>query len=74
MEVSYPFTGIVDQQAMKRALLVNAVSPDVNGVLLRGERGTAKSTAVRALSAILPDIEAVADCPYGCPPDDRDRM
>ena len=74
MEVSYPFVGIVDQQAMKRALLINAVNPDVNGVLLRGERGTAKSTGVRALAEILPDIDVVADCPYGCPPDDPDRM
>ena len=70
----YPFAAIVDQPAMKRALLVNAVSPDVNGVLLRGERGTAKSTAVRALTEVLPEIEVVTDCPYGCPSDDRDRM
>ncbi|OTF01729.1 VWA domain-containing protein [Halorubrum sp. SD683] len=74
MEVSYPFTGIVDQRAMKRALLINAVNPDVSGVLLRGERGTAKSTAVRALAAVLPEIAVVADCPYGCPPADPDRM
>jgi len=74
MGASYPFAGIVDQTAMKRALLVNAVNPDVNGVLLRGERGTAKSTAVRALTEVLPKIEAVADCPYGCPADDYDRM
>ncbi|QKY21891.1 VWA domain-containing protein (plasmid) [Halolamina sp. CBA1230] len=74
MEVSYPFTGIVDQQAMKRALLINAVNPDVSGVLLRGERGTAKSTAVRALAEVLPEIAVVADCPYGCPPADPDRM
>jgi len=74
MGVSYPFAGIVDQTAMKRALLVNAVNPDVNGVLLRGERGTAKSTAVRALTEVLTKIETVADCPYGCPPDDHDRM
>ena len=74
MEVSYPFAGIVDQQAMKRALLINAVNPEVNGVLLRGERGTAKSTGVRALAEVLPEIDVVADCPYGCPPDDPGRM
>ncbi|MFP4217720.1 MAG: ATP-binding protein, partial [Salinarchaeum sp.] len=74
MDIVYPFAGIVDQAAMKRALLVNAVNPDVNGVLLRGERGTAKSTAVRALAEVLPEIEAVADCPYGCQPADPDRM
>jgi len=74
MEVSYPFAGIVDQQAMKRALLINAVNPEVNGVLLRGERGTAKSTGVRALAEVLPEIDVVTDCPYGCPPDDPGRM
>jgi len=74
MEVSYPFTAIVDQAAMKRALVLNAVNPDVSGVLVRGERGTAKSTAVRALADVLPDVEVVVDCPYGCPPNDPDRM
>ncbi|QKY22013.1 ATP-binding protein (plasmid) [Halolamina sp. CBA1230] len=71
---TFPFTAIVDQTEMKRALVLNAINPDVGGVLIRGERGTAKSTAVRALAEVLPDIEAVADCPYGCPPDDHDRM
>jgi len=71
---TYPFTAIVDQRAMKRGLLLAAVNPDVRGVLLRGERGTAKSTAVRALADLLPEHESVADCPYGCPPDDPDRM
>jgi len=71
---TFPFTAIVDQAEMKRALVLNAVNPDVGGVLIRGERGTAKSTAVRALVEVLPEIEAVADCPYGCPPDDHDRM
>ena len=71
---TFPFTAIVDQTEMTRALLLNAVNPDVGGVLIRGERGTAKSTAVRALAEVLPDIEVVADCPYGCPPDDYDRM
>ncbi|MFW5955954.1 MAG: VWA domain-containing protein [Halorhabdus sp.] len=74
MDIVYPFAGIIDQTAMKRALLVNAVNPEVNGVLLRGERGTAKSTAVRALTEVLPRIEVVGDCPYGCHPNDRDRM
>ncbi|MGQ4555471.1 VWA domain-containing protein [Halobellus sp. GM3] len=74
MDASYPFAAIVDQAAMKRALLVNAVNPKVSGLLLRGERGTGKSTAVRALADVLPTREVVTDCPYGCPPDDRDRM
>ena len=69
-----PFTAIVNQQAMKRALVLSAVSPDIGGVLIRGERGTAKSTAVRALAKVLPAIKAVADCPFRCPPDDPDRM
>ncbi|RLM53958.1 magnesium chelatase [Halobellus sp. Atlit-31R] len=71
---TFPFTAIVDQEAMKRALVLNAINPDIGGVLVRGERGTAKSTAVRALADVLPDHEVVADCPYGCPPDDRERM
>jgi len=74
MDVSYPFAAVVNQAAMKRALLVNAVNPDVSGVLLRGERGTAKSTAVRALADVLPEQSVVTNCPYGCPPDDPDRM
>jgi Mg-chelatase subunit ChlI len=59
---------------MKQALVLNAINPDIGGVLVRGERGTAKSTAVRALADVLPDIDVVADCQYGCPLDDYDRM
>ncbi|NPV52709.1 MAG: AAA domain-containing protein [Firmicutes bacterium] len=59
---------------MKRALLINAVNPAVGGVLIRGEKGTAKSTAVRALVDILPEIEVVADCRFGCHPTDRSMM
>src|SRR3984893_10419246 len=54
---------------MKQALELNAINPAIAGVLIRGEKGTAKSTAVRALARLLPDIEVVADCRYGCPPD-----
>jgi magnesium chelatase subunit I len=54
---------------MKRALLLNVVDPAVGGVLLMGERGTAKSTAVRALAALLPELLVVAGCPYHCPPE-----
>jgi len=54
---------------MKRALILNAIYPQIGGVLIRGERGTAKSTAARALAALLPEIEVVADCPFGCDPD-----
>lgn len=64
----FPFTAIVGQERMKRALILNAVSPRIGGVLIRGERGTAKSTAARALAALLPDIVVVADCRFGCDP------
>src|SRR5215475_2276526 len=64
----YPFTAIVGQERMKRALILNAVNPAIGGVLIRGERGTAKSTAARALAALLPEIEVVADCRFSCDP------
>ncbi|GAB3450433.1 putative cobaltochelatase [Streptomonospora sediminis] len=57
---------------MKLALLINAVSPAVGGVLVRGEKGTAKSTVVRALAALLPDLDVVGDCRFGCDPADPD--
>ncbi|HSM55985.1 MAG TPA: ATP-binding protein [Candidatus Sulfomarinibacteraceae bacterium] len=66
--VVFPFTAIVGQERMKRALVLNAVNPQIGGVLIRGERGTAKSTAARALAALLPDIDIVADCRFGCDP------
>jgi magnesium chelatase subunit D len=65
----YPFSAIVGQEDLKLALLVNAVSPEVGGVLVRGEKGTAKSTAVRALAGLLPQIRVVAGCPYSCDPE-----
>jgi magnesium chelatase subunit D len=65
----YPFSAIVGQEDLKLALLVNAVSPEVGGVLVRGEKGTAKSTAVRALAGLLPGIRVVSGCPYSCDPE-----
>jgi len=65
-----PFTAIVGQERLKKALVLNAINPDLRGVLVRGERGTAKSTAVRALADILPEIEVVDDCPFNCHPTD----
>jgi Mg-chelatase subunit ChlI len=64
----FPFTAIVGQERMKRALILNAVNPQIGGVLIRGERGTAKSTAARALAALLPDIEVISGSRYGCDP------
>ena len=66
--VVFPFTAIVNQERMKRALILNAVSPRIGGVLIRGERGTAKSTAARALAALLPDITVLAGSRYNCDP------
>ena len=69
MPAIYPFTAIVGQERMKRALVLNAVDPRIGGVLIRGERGTAKSTAARALAALLPQVKVVQDCRFGCDPD-----
>src|ERR1700737_1372117 len=67
-ELTLPFSALVGQQQMKRALLLNAVDPGIGGVLIRGDRGTAKSSAVRALARLLPDYDAVEGCPYRCDP------
>ena len=68
MSVIYPFSAIVGQEQMRRALILNAVDPRIGGVLIRGERGTAKSTAARALAELLPEVEVVKDCRFGCDP------
>ncbi|MBA2948409.1 putative cobaltochelatase [Streptomyces himalayensis] len=68
MNTPYPFTAIVGQGDLRLALLLNAVSPAVGGVLVRGEKGTAKSTAVRALSSLMPGVEVVAGCRFSCDP------
>jgi Mg-chelatase subunit ChlI len=65
----YPFTAIVGQERMRRALILNAVDTRIGGVLIRGERGTAKSTAARALAALLPKVHVVKECRFGCDPD-----
>ncbi|MFF8912341.1 putative cobaltochelatase [Streptomyces sp. NPDC015032] len=68
MSTPYPFTAVVGQDDLRLALLLNAVSPQVGGVLVRGEKGTAKSTAVRALAALMPEIEVVPGCRFSCDP------
>ena len=64
----FPFTAIVEQERLKRALLLNAVNPAIGGVLIKGPSGTGKSTAVRGLAELLPEIRVVADCPFSCDP------
>ena len=77
MELStttFPFTAIVDQEQMKQALILSLINPDIGGVLIRGERGTGKSTAVRALASLLPPISVVADCQFRCDPAETSLM
>lgn len=66
----YPFPAIVGQDELKKALVLNVINPSVSGVLIRGEKGTAKSTAVRSLAEILPEIDIVPECPYNLSPED----
>ncbi|MCW2672734.1 MAG: putative chelatase [Frankiales bacterium] len=68
----YPFSAVVGLDDLRLALIVNAVSPAVGGVLVRGEKGTAKSTIVRALAALLPDVDVVDGCRFSCAPGDTD--
>ncbi len=68
----FPFTAVVGMDELRLALVLNAVSPAVGGVLVRGEKGTAKSTMVRALAAVLPDVDVVAGCRFSCDPADPD--
>ncbi|WP_328772564.1 putative cobaltochelatase [Streptomyces sp. NBC_00286] len=74
MTMPYPFTAVVGQDDLRLALLLNAVAPNVGGVLVRGEKGTAKSTAVRALAALMPEIEAVPGCRFSCDPANPDPV
>jgi magnesium chelatase subunit D len=64
MQPSFPFSAIVGQETVKRALLLAVIQPSLGGVLIRGTKGVAKSTAVRALAALLPAIEVVIGCPF----------
>lgn len=70
----YPFSAIVGQETMTRALILNAICPSMGGLLIRGEKGTAKSTAVRGLASLLPEIETVSGCPLHCDPNTYERL
>jgi len=70
----YPFVAIEGQEEMKLALILNIINPTLSGVLIRGEKGTAKSTAVRALARILPAIEKVKDCPFQRGPQEKHEV
>lgn len=73
MAQAFPFSAIVGQDEMKTAILIAAIDPNMGGVLVLGDRGTGKSTAVRALAALLPKMKAVSGCRYGCDPADTQR-
>jgi len=70
----FPFTAIVGQEEMKLALLLNVIDPKIGGVMIMGDRGTGKSTTIRALADLLPEIEVVADDPFNSHPSDPDLM
>lgn len=70
----FPFSALVGQEKLKTGLLLNAVDPAIGGILVSGQKGTGKSTAVRALARVLPQIEVVKDCPYNCAPDEVDNL
>ena len=70
----YLFSAIVGQDTMKMALILNVINPKIGGVLLRGEKGTGKSLAVRALAHLLPEVDVVADCLFHCDPINQKEM
>lgn len=70
----YPFTAIVGQEDMKLSLILNVINPALGGVLIKGEKGTAKSTAVRALAELLPAMQVVQGCRFHCSPDDVNQL
>lgn len=70
-EKVFPFTAIIGQEEMKRSLILNVINSKIGGVLIFGEKGTAKSTAVRALADLLPELEKVKGCRFNCDPYDE---
>ena len=73
-ETVFPFAAVVGQEQVSLALLLNAITHQVGGVLIRGRRGTAKSTLARGLAHLLPEIEVVTDCPFSCDPLDIESL
>ncbi len=69
---TFPFSAVVGSEDMALALILTTVSPEVGGVLVRGEKGTAKTTMVRALAHVLPSISVVEECRFSCDPQDID--
>ncbi len=72
--ILYPFSAIVGQDRMKTALVLNAINPGIGGVLIKGDRGTAKSTSVRSLATLLPEHDVIVGCEYGCDPSEPENM
>lgn len=70
----FPFSAIVGQENVKKALILNAINPSIGGVLIKGDKGTGKTTAVRALADLLPPLKVVKGCPFNCDPDDEDEL
>lgn len=70
----FPFSAIVGQENIKKALILNAINPSIGGVLIKGDKGTGKTTAVRALADLLPSIKVVKGCPFNCDPDEEGSL
>lgn len=70
----FPFSAIVGQENVKKALILNAINPGIGGVLIKGDKGTGKTTAVRALADLLPSLKVVKGCPFNCDPEDPDSL
>ena len=70
----FPFSAIVGLDKLKLAILINAINPKIGGLLIKGPKGSGKSTIVRSLTDILPKIRVIKDCPFNCSPDDPSNM